>query len=245
VTAKGKQWRPQTLPIDEVREREEFQLRAVGLHLAHANKLLRTLKTEGDLEPVKVARIGKALYLVDGFHRLDAYRRARRVTVPAIVATMSMEEARREAQVANTRHGLNLTRADKQRAFDDYIAAGSHKSPAGTLKSSRTIAAELGNVYSHEMVRQKLKALGLVLDETVEFPGGYKPQPRFDDDPDEVAEDRLEEGFVALRALRTTATGLEGDRRETLLIAARTLLETLERGEQPEEPRLSRPELDI
>ena len=92
---------PETLRIEMVRERDDFQLRAKGISQPHANKLLRVLKDGKELPPIHVAMIGKAMYVVDGFHRLHALRTAKRGLVQALVARMSLKEAQAEARLAN------------------------------------------------------------------------------------------------------------------------------------------------
>lgn len=227
MTAKGKQWALRDLRLEEVRERPDFQLRANGINSAHAKRLLRALQDVKELGPVKVAQIGKALYLVDGFHRLDAHKLARRQTISAEVARMSLEEARAEAQQANTTHGLNLNRKDKLRVWADYIASGRHLDDAGALKSSRVIATELDQVYSRETIRQKLKAMGMELNEGEDFKawGGDEV------DEDTLAEERADEAENLLAHLAAVLPTLNPGDLQRLTGATRALLDAAERGE--------------
>jgi hypothetical protein len=237
VSAKEPTWQQEELPVEDVRERPDFQLRADGVQTRHVRVLERTLAAGGDLEPIKVARIGKALYVVDGFHRLEAARRQRLPTIRAAVARMSLEEAQGFALLANTKHGKSLRPKDKALILARYVELGKHVGANGVVKSSRAIAAEINHAYSHETVRTKLKGLGVELDEAVEYPWGYKPYGDDEADEAEEAELELERAAQARGALdRFAALALsldEGERLE-LVGAARALLDSLERGERGE-----------
>lgn len=228
MTARGKQWRDRTLMIEEVREHSDLQLRANGLSLPHVNKLARQIEAGKILPPIKVAAIGAALYVVDGFHRLHAYRKAKEHSLPAQVARMSLAEAREEARLANTTHGKGLGRADKQKAWAAFIADGGHLDDEGHTKSSRAIEAELNGLYTRETIRKNLRALGLSLNEGPDYQE-WKP-----DEVDEefLAQERLEEAENTLAAFVATVPTLDRVDQERLIATARGLLDNLERGEE-------------
>ncbi|HEX8573092.1 MAG TPA: ParB/RepB/Spo0J family partition protein [Allosphingosinicella sp.] len=232
MTTKDYAWKDEELALSDVRERPDFQVRLGGVDSRHVRVLERTLEAGGALGPVKVARIGKALYLVDGFHRLEAARRAGRGTIGAKVARMSLKEAEAFALLANTRHGKNLTPADKARLLALYVEQERHWGTDGRMKSSRVISAELNHVYSHETIRTKLKRLGVEMDEDVEFPHGYRPMVR-EESEEELEAERGDEAQRDLERFAALVPTLEGDRRRKLLEAARAALESLERGEEP------------
>jgi hypothetical protein len=226
-------WKAEELALEDVRDHPRFQMRVYGLSDAHVRVLERAYEAGGDVEAIKVARIGKALYVVDGFHRVEAARRANRPRIAAKVARMSLEEAREFARLANTKHGKSLSRADKAEVLRDYCAAERHIGPLGTTKPSRTIAAELNHIYSHETIRTRLRSMGVELDEEQEFPGGYKPmypQP----DEEQLAAERAEEASLLLHRFSSLFFTLEVETQQELLVAARELMERLERGERPE-----------
>ncbi|RVT92840.1 hypothetical protein [Sphingomonas crocodyli] len=230
MTAKGKQWATRTLLIDEVREHANFQLRAKGIDRRHATKLARELAAGKTLPALKVAHVGKVLYLVDGFHRLEAHRSHGSRTVTAEVARMSLQEAREEAEKANTKHGLNLSRKDRQVLWDAYIADGRQVDPMGETKSSRVIEAELDGIYSRETIRMRLKAMGLTLNEGE----GFKTwEPEGHATEEELAEEAADEATSCLHKFGAIFSQLEDGDQARLLGAARTLVETLERGEDP------------
>lgn len=229
---KGKRWADIELPLGDIRQHQDFQFRVEGISQANLNGIVRTLEDGGAArDPVRVARVGERLYLVDGAHRLEAYRKAGRLTIPAKVAKMNLGEARDYALSSNAMNGKPYSRADKAKVFSTYIAQERHLDALGVLKSSRTIAAELGGgLYSHETIRKKLKALGLELDEDTEYPGGYFPMMTEED----LAEDLAEDAETHLRAFGALVGDLEALDRARLLKAARSVLEAAERGERPD-----------
>jgi ParB-like chromosome segregation protein Spo0J len=227
-------WKRQELPLGDVRERPDFQLRVEGVSDAHARVLERTFRAGGDLEPIKVARINRGLFVVDGFHRLQAARAAGRETITAEVARLSLDEARSYALLANTQHGKRLTPKDKARIFARYVELRKHLDPHGATKSSRVIAAELNHVYSHQTVLTKLKALGIELDDA---DANRKPWHRGELDVAELAQEVEEEAWDALEAFRSAMGALDPSAQQELLGAARKLVEALERGERIERVR--------
>lgn len=227
MTAKGKQWRDRTLMIEEVREHPDFQLRVNGISLPHVNKLARQIEAGKTLPPIKVAAIGAALYVVDGFHRLHAYKKAKEHSLPAQVARMSLTEAREEARLANTTHGKGLSRADKRRVWDEHIATGGHLDERGSLKSSRVIEAELNGLYSRETIRSRLRGLGLTLNEGPDFEEWRREEP----DEEALTQERLEDAENTLASFVATVPTLGRDDQERLIATARSLLDDVERGE--------------
>ncbi|MEG3087726.1 hypothetical protein [Sphingomonas sp. PB4P5] len=246
MTLPGRQWQAMDLQLAEVHRHPSFQMRAKGVDRAHANRLLKVLLGGGDLPAIRVARVGKALYVVDGFHRMEAHEAAGRVAIKGLVAKMSLKEAQEEARLANTTHGKGLTAADKAKAFDAMIAAGGHLDAHGALKSSRTIEAEMNHGgYSYETIRKRLKALGLELEEATEFPKGFKPWRggAVEEDEEQLAEELTAAACGHLRAFHNLYFDLPDDDQRDLLGAARELVGALERGERAE--RAVEVELDI
>lgn len=231
----GKQWKREALPLDAIKEHKTFQWRVLGRDPVQVNSILRTLEAgEEARDPIRVARVGNVLYVVDGFHRLEAYRRAGRPTIPAEVAKMSLEDAKAFSQASNALNGKPYGRADKDRLWTDFLASGRHRDPFGNLKSSRTIAAELpGRFYSHETVRKKLRAEGLELDEEVEFPGGYTPYGSQATEAELLA-DLACDAVSSLRDFGTLIADLDPEDRDRLLQAARGIIAAAEKGERPD-----------
>ena len=101
------------------------------------------------LPPITVVRapaVSPAYYLADGWHRVEAHRRARRETILAEVVGPLSEaggDPRRTAILlaagANTRHGLRRTRADVARACELLL-----RDPEWAQWSDREIARRVG-----------------------------------------------------------------------------------------------------
>lgn len=238
-------WKLHNFPVENVRERQDYQVRAGGLSAQHVNALARAMDSDGDLEPIKIAKVGKAHYVVDGFHRLAAARKLRWSTISANVATMSAEEARDFALLSNTKHGKRLGRHDKARLFEQYLAQAKHLDADGVVKASRVIQVELNHIYSHETIRTKLKAEGVEIDLTVEYPGGYKPYGDHVAEEAEMAVELAESAQRHLDAFGSLFFDLEVHTQQGVLMAARNLLARLERGERSEPFDDVEPVLDI
>ena len=69
-----------------------------------------------ELPPVVVFFDGKDYWLADGFHRVAAYEKCHRQTVPADVRLGSQRDAILHAVGANSMHGLRRTNEDKRKA---------------------------------------------------------------------------------------------------------------------------------
>lgn len=102
------EWRaiePQQVAIGRIRLADAYQPRNARLapfrdrarlesaSEQHVTDLVLKLGDGRDLEPLLVARIAGSLYLIDGHHRMKAYRRAGRQSVPARVRDAAEVEA--------------------------------------------------------------------------------------------------------------------------------------------------------
>lgn len=227
-------WKLQSLALEDVRERQDYQVRAGGVSAPHVNTLARAMCSDGDLEPLKIAKVGKAHYVVDGFHRLAAARKLGWSHIAANVASMSAGEARDIALLSNTKHGKRLSRQDKSRLFDQYLEQGKHLDAEGVVKASRVIQVEVNHIYSHETIRTKLKERGIEVDIRVEYPGGYKPYVVDGGDEAGLALELAEGAQSHLDAFGSLFFDLDDNAQRGLLGAARELVGRLERGERPE-----------
>jgi len=100
-----------------------------------------------ELEPVLAADIGGALFVVDGHHRMQAYRMARRKTIPARVLPMSRREAVLVSKLVNcAERALEMHKEQRFDAAWQYLAAvtrrGVDAMPAS--ESLRTIGGRFG-----------------------------------------------------------------------------------------------------
>jgi hypothetical protein len=128
---------------------EEFQIRE-GLKENTVRKYQRHYQVGTAMPPVRIAQIGKSLYLIDGFHRLEAQRRN---GAEEVAATIEPIETREEAAwlggKVNSEHGLPLNKRERHRLFRLYLSQeryylnGQPKTPR-SMKSYRAIGREFG-----------------------------------------------------------------------------------------------------
>jgi len=74
--------------------------------------------------PVTVFQEGKEHWLADGFHRLEAARKAGLMGIPADVRPGSLRDAKLWAAGANADHGIRRTTEDKRKAVGILLADG-------------------------------------------------------------------------------------------------------------------------
>lgn len=105
---------PSRLPWNAIVEvHSVFQVRGETTDERHATALFDVLKREGDLKPLTVWRCGQGVILIDGHHRLHAYRRLQGRTriaegVPVVWFKGSLDDAVKAAAEANTEVKLPL-----------------------------------------------------------------------------------------------------------------------------------------
>lgn len=110
-----------------------------------AKKYAHEMQAGVKFPPVSLADVGGVLYLLDGWHRMEAAATINgHAAVEATVRTMSKAEAGWEAAVANLKHGQGYTSRDKRNVLSAYIKARKHKTGNDIVKSYRDIGAELG-----------------------------------------------------------------------------------------------------
>lgn len=240
-------WKSERLLAAMVIEDPAFQPRANGVDPKHV-KSLAAAESAGDvLPPVNVARIGDALYLVDGFHRMAVWRADGAIAVEALVARMSRRAAVEYSLQANTKHGLNLKGKDKAAILQRYCSEGLHLREDGGRKALDTIHREIGMVYDRSHVRKKMRGWGFWDPELDDEPtwkayrGG--DDESYDDDLGDLGGGdadleaaRLSEAMGAVATIRglRLSVGVKG--RESLALALLGLAGEVERGEVPEVP---------
>ncbi len=133
-------------------------------------KYAHAMRRGDEFPPIRVARVGDALCVVDGFHRIEAARAARQDTIPAYIAPMSERQAVSVAIAANANHGLNLTGKDKRKCFELYHQAGGHLHPNGLVKSLRQIRADLDCIAWPQTISNWLKKAGITPAEDTKGP---------------------------------------------------------------------------
>jgi uncharacterized ParB-like nuclease family protein len=115
------------------------------------------------LEPILVAEVDGVLFVVDGHHRLNAYKRAKRETIPTRVYPMDRQRAVLVSKLVNcTDRALEMHSEQKLDAAWQYVAAvtrrGTHGLPKG--ESCKTVAGRFG--IGHGSVHRMLRKLSQV-----------------------------------------------------------------------------------
>jgi hypothetical protein len=115
----------------------------------HAGTMLLALRASAEvqLEPLLAAEMDGGLYVVDGHHRLKAYQRAQRETLPVRVMSMDRRRAVLVSKLVNcSDRALEMHPEQKRDAAWQYLAAvtrqGADGLPAG--ESLRTVAGRFG-----------------------------------------------------------------------------------------------------
>lgn len=94
---------------------------------------------------VSIADVEGKMYLVDGWHRIDAAaERIGSPTVEAVIRKMSWRDAIGTASEANATHGHGLSQADKRKKLDMHIKAGKHKKGGEIVQSYADLSTYLG-----------------------------------------------------------------------------------------------------
>lgn len=197
-------------------ERPEMQIRG-GTDPQVVDRYSRAMAAGVQFPPIKVARLGDALELVDGFHRTAAMRSLGiKECVAEVIAVASLKEARWEAAKANSCHGLPLKPKQFREVFRAYVAAGQHRQGTG-FKSYRVIAAELGGLRSYTTIRNWMRSdfpavFARMRDDEEECgaTGGLRPPRQTRDPESEVAD-------LALKGLDAVAVATEAVTRPILL----------------------------
>jgi hypothetical protein len=119
---------PTLLSIDQIKIDGGTQMRAM-LNEETVREYLAEMQPIGwsQFPPIVAYYDGSEYWLADGFHRLEAYRRAAAEVeqpadqIPADVRAGTRREAILYAAGANAQHGLRRTNADKRRAVETLL----------------------------------------------------------------------------------------------------------------------------
>jgi hypothetical protein len=148
---------PRDFRMVPYREKDRVENRSAE----HIGGLLQALRGSSDvqLEPLLIAEIEGTLLVVDGHHRLKAYQRAQRDTVPVRVIPMDRQRAVLVSKLVNcTGRALEMHPEQKRDAAWQYLAAvtqhGRIKLPKG--ESTRTVAGRFctGVATIHRMLHR-------------------------------------------------------------------------------------------
>jgi hypothetical protein len=105
----------QQLKVKNILVKGEIQQRA-GLNQDYIDELSELIANRAVLPPIDVYDVDGALLLADGFHRLEAYKKAGIGTVEVNIYKGAERDAILHAVGANAKHGLRRKNADKRRA---------------------------------------------------------------------------------------------------------------------------------
>lgn len=136
-----------------------FQARGIKLNERHLGELEAALRDGKGLDPVTLWRCGAYAFLLDGHHRLEAYRRAEKaqrklLSIPVTWFQGSVEAAAVQAAAANTRAKLQMSSAEKSDHAWRMVLSGKftvkqiHEAASvspRTVKNMRKVAKELGD----------------------------------------------------------------------------------------------------
>jgi len=171
LAEKAKQPPPETLPDHLAWSAikilpELFQPRGVnGTDEKHVQDLQRAIENHGALEPVEVIWIGSEPFLIDGHHRMIAYRQARfDGLIPVRPFKGTVEEAVLAAGAANSKAKLPMDSQTRQNYAWKLVLLGGY-SKAATAKAASVSERTVANM------RTAMKKLG---DEAIRYDAWWK-----------------------------------------------------------------------
>lgn len=173
---------PKELPLASICEEPHvFQIRhdsivyAPSMSNAHIQKLSATVRQGQALDPIKVVAFGDAWFLVDGHHRLAAYRKAKwagPVPVEAEHSPLTGLErvlwAEGLGAAENKKDRLPLSEADKADAAWRSVVQGK----GSKAETARTFGVSERTVANMREVSKRLIGAGLTPDELLSFGWG-------------------------------------------------------------------------
>lgn len=147
------QWREEWVPLSSVIQHGPLQVRR-RLD-AGAVRNYGDMTKAGKVPPaIKVGRVKGILYLVDGWHRLEAgalvtlQDLSGNTLVKADVAEMSESQVRWEAAKANMGHGVPLKASEYREVFRAFVKAKQHIKKGGEYMSYREMSAIVGKGHT-------------------------------------------------------------------------------------------------
>lgn len=142
--------------VDWILRDSNFQVRS-KLDPETIRRYASVYASGGEMPPVKVAQIGDAYVLVDGWHRVAALERIGKGTVKAVIVQATKKEALWMAAEANLQNGLPLKSSEIRYAFRNYIRSKQYADGKRNLKSFRQIAMEIGGLRHYTTIRNWMR----------------------------------------------------------------------------------------
>lgn len=147
------QWEATAVPLAEIIKHPPWQVR-VKLDERAVKRYEDMSRAGMEPPPIKVARVGKKLYLIDGWHRMEAG--ALRINpglhagpeVDVLLADLTRQEAIWEAAKANLNHGVQYKSKELHGVFKAFIKAKKHIKPDGRYMSYREMAPHIGKGHT-------------------------------------------------------------------------------------------------
>lgn len=116
------------------------------------------MEAGAEFPPISIAMVNGAAVVVDGWHRVEAARRVGSRTLLANVETMSRNEARLRATMANLKNGLQMKPKERNNALRTalaiYIQGRKHLKGRSGVKSFEEICCDLGNHVNRKTIRE-------------------------------------------------------------------------------------------
>lgn len=144
-------WVEEWVPLDNIVRHRPLQVRS-KLNAGAVKRYQDMTAAGSEPPPIKVGRVGSRLYLVDGWHRIEAgalqTASGMHSKVLALVADMSEKQVRWEAARANIGHGVPLRKSELREVFRAFIRAQMHHLAKGKYMSYRDMGAALGMNFS-------------------------------------------------------------------------------------------------
>lgn len=109
-----------TTEIKLIRAVHTIQMRT-EMNQTAIDEYAETIKGGTDLPPVGIIRENRTLWLWDGFHRLEAYKKAGATHIPSTITEGTKRDAILAACGANADHGLRRTSKDKRKAVQSLL----------------------------------------------------------------------------------------------------------------------------
>ena len=124
-----------SLPVDQIRTDADTQMR-VATSAKTVDEYAEVLK---ELPAITVFHIDGEYILADGFHRLAAYKKCGRDTIPCEIRQGTLDDAREFACCANKAHGLRRSDFDKRKAVETFFTI-----PGRDALTNSEVARRLG-----------------------------------------------------------------------------------------------------
>ncbi|MFN3833129.1 MAG: ParB/RepB/Spo0J family partition protein [Allorhizobium sp.] len=150
---------PTRLPLSCVIEIPRvFQIRNGEVDERHVSDLLKALNIHGALDPVTVWRCGDQFFLIDGHHRLAAYRRWKKsAELPVVWFNGTVDEAILHAETANGKLKLGLTYEERSNYAWKLVV---HAEQLGKLSRAQLVKRTNIAKGTIDNMRAALAALG-------------------------------------------------------------------------------------